>query len=101
MYGQRATVCVSVTRLGLLAPLTRGSVARVPSASRVSGRMAARHPLSQPVQLEARIVSSSPEDETAGTGPRHQWIDVTFAGAPVSLSYISFHNYYCAHKIII
>ena len=48
------------------------------------------------VQLDARVVSSSPEDDKGAGGPRQQWIDVSFTGAPVSLSYIAFHNFYCA-----
>ena len=47
------------------------------------------------VPLEARIVSS-PADENDKGGPRQHWIDVSFTAAPVALSYIAFHNYYCA-----
>lgn len=49
--------------------------------------------ISGPVELNARV-SSSPDDGKGG--PRQQWIDVSFVNAPVTLSYISFHNYYCA-----
>ena len=45
------------------------------------------------VLLDARI-TSSPDDGKGG--PRQQWIDVSFASAPVALSYIAFRNYYCA-----
>lgn len=38
---------------------------------------------------------SAPDDNSKG-GPRQQWLDVSFVNAPVVLSYISFHNYYCA-----
>lgn len=48
--------------------------------------------------LDARITTST-DDTDAGRrdkGPRQQWIDVSFTAAPVALSYITFHNYYCA-----
>ena len=48
----------------------------------------------KPVLLDARVTSGG-EDENK-TGPRQQWIDVSFSAAPVSLAYISFYNYYCA-----
>ena len=51
-------------------------------------------PVGTPVLLDARI-SYSPDDGTGG--PRQQWIEVSFdRGSTVSLSYITFHNYYCA-----
>ena len=62
--------------------------------------------------VEARVSTSSPESSLAsdssrspkhaqqigstGGGPRQQWIDVTFVDAPVTITHLSFFNYYCA-----
>ena len=51
------------------------------------------------VPVEARVSASSPDASSAsaaGGGPRQQWMDVTFADAPVGITHMSFFNYYCA-----
>lgn len=51
------------------------------------------------VPVEARVSPSAPDPSSASAaagGPRQQWMDVTFADAPVGITHVSFFNYYCA-----
>ena len=49
--------------------------------------------MSAPVLLESMIRTVTSDTES---GPRRHIIEVSFAGAPVTVQHVSFYNYYCS-----